>query len=237
MIALRYAVPNLLTAASFMLALGSIISAEQGQLERAAWLIVWCVLLDVADGIAARLLKATSEFGAELDSFADLVAFGLAPAALVLHFIWQYYPGVASGWIAAACGIYALFAALRLARFNTFAPVTGGWFRGVPTTACGALLATGIILLVRYEAELVAFNWPVYLSCLIAALGVSMISNMRFPKLALASNRWLNIPHVANILGLYVCGSLRIWPEYQFICAVLVVVVGLSVGILKRPPV
>ena len=234
MVAIRYAIPNLLTATSFILGLGAIISAEQGQLERAGWLIVWCVLLDVADGMAARLLKATSEFGAELDSFADLVAFGLAPAALVLHYIWQYYPGVGSAWIAAACGIYALFAGMRLARFNTFAPVAKGWFRGLPTTACGALLATGVIMLVRYEGALVELNWPLYLPLLIAVLGVGMISNLRFPKLALSSNRWVNIPHVANILGLYICGTLRIWPEYQFSCAVLVIVVGVTSGLLKK---
>jgi CDP-diacylglycerol--serine O-phosphatidyltransferase len=235
MVAIRYAIPNLLTAASFLLGLGAIISAEQGQLERAGWLIVWCVLLDVADGMAARLLKATSEFGAELDSFADLVAFGLAPAALVLHYIWQYYPGVGSTWIAAACAIYALFAGLRLARFNTSAPVTAGWFRGVPTTACGAVLATGVILLVRYEPAVTALNWPLLLSVLIAIMGVSMISNLQFPKLALSSNRWVNIPHVANILGLYICGTLRIWPEYQFGCALLVIVVGVTSGLLKKP--
>ena len=235
MVAVRYAVPNLLTGASFVLGLVSMINAELGRLEQAAWLIVWCVLLDVADGISARLLKATSEFGAEFDSFADLVAFGLAPAALVLHYVWQTYPGVLARWIAAACAIYALFAAMRLARFNTFAPVQAGWFRGVPTTACGALLATGVILLVRYEASLGGYNWPLYLAVLVAALGVAMISNMRFPKLALASSRWLNVPHVVNILGLYVCGSLRIWPEYQFSCAVLVVVVGLTLGVVRQP--
>ena len=232
---MRYAVPNLLTGTSFTFALGAIVRAELGQLERAAWLIVWCVLLDVADGIVARLLKATSRFGAEFDSFADLVAFGLAPAALVLHFTWQYYDGIASGWIAAACGSYALLAALRLARFNTIAPVRAGWFRGVPTTACGALLATGVILLVRHESSVAALNWPVYLSLIITALGLAMISSLRFPKLALASNWLLNIPHLANILGLYVCGVLRIWPEYLFACAVLVVCAGVTAGILSRP--
>ena len=235
MVAVRYAVPNLLTGLSFVLGLVSIINAELGRLEQAAWLIVWCVLLDVADGLAARLLKATSEFGAEFDSFADLVSFGLAPAALVLHFVWQTYPGVASRWIAAACAIYALFAAMRLARFNTFAPVQAGWFRGIPTTACGALLATGVIILVRYEAAVVAINWPVYLALLMAGLGVAMISNLRFPKLALARRRWVNVPHLANILGLYICGSLRIWPEYQFVSAVLVIIVGVTAGVVKRP--
>ncbi len=234
-VAFRYAVPNLLTGASFVLGLVSIINAELGRLEQAAWLIVWCVLLDVADGISARLLKATSEFGAEFDSFADLVAFGLAPAALVLHFVWQTYPGVIPRWIAAASAIYALFAAMRLARFNTFAPVEAGWFRGVPTTACGALLATGVILLVRYEDTLGGLQWPAYLAVLMALLGVAMISNLRFPKLALADNFWLNVPHVANILALYIFGSLRIFPEYQFGCAMLVVVVGVTLGVVRRP--
>ena len=234
MILVRYAVPNLLTGVSFGLALGSIVSAELGQLERAAWFIVWCVLLDVADGISARLLNATSKFGAEFDSFADLVAFGLAPAALVLQFVWQRDDGAASWWIAAASGLYALLAAIRLARFNSAAPVQTGWFRGVPTTVCGALLATGVILLLRYENNLGPFDWAFYLPVVMVALGVSMISNLRFPKLALASSRWLNVPHLANILGVYICGFLRVWPEYLFGAAVVLVITGLAMGALRR---
>lgn len=234
MTSLRYAVPNLLTGTSFVLALGAIVSAELGQLERAAWLIVWCVLLDMSDGMVARLLKATSRFGAEFDSFADLVAFGLAPAALVLQFTRQYYDGVALGWIAAACGTYALLAAVRLARFNSTAPDRVGWFRGVPTTVCGAVVATGVILLVRYESSLIDLNWPIYLSMIIVALGVAMISNLWFPKLGLATNRLVNILHLANILGLYICGLLRVWPEYLFGAALLIMCAGLIAGVLTR---
>jgi CDP-diacylglycerol--serine O-phosphatidyltransferase len=224
-----------LTAASFVLALGAIVSAELGEFERAAWFIVWCVLLDLADGVVARLLKATSSFGAAFDSLADVVAFGLAPAALVLHFLWQTYPGIATGWIALACGLYALLAALRLARFNSVAPVEAGWFRGLPTTACGALLATGILLLVRDDA-LLAWHWPVYLPVALTALGLLMVSTLRFPKPALARHRLVNIPHVANIVALYICGTLRIWPQYLFAVAVLVVVLGLLAGVRRRPP-
>ena len=235
MFAVRYAVPNLLTGVSFGLALGSIVSAELGYLERAAWFIVWCALLDVADGITARLLNATSKFGAEFDSFADLVAFGLAPAALVLHFVWQRDDGAASWWIAAACGLYALLAAMRLARFNTVVPAQAGWFRGVPTTVCGVLVATGIILLVRYESNLMSFNWAFYLPLIMAGLGVAMVCNLRFPKLALASSRLLNVPHLANILGLYICGFLRVWPEYLFSAAVILIITGLTMGVLRGP--
>ena len=81
---LRYHIPNTFTALSLLLGFASIITATIGQLELAAWMIVWCGLLDVMDGLAARLLKATSLFGAEFDSMADLIAFGAAPAVLVM---------------------------------------------------------------------------------------------------------------------------------------------------------
>ena len=68
-----------------MLGIGSIATSQTGNLELAGWMIVWCGLLDVCDGLAARLLKATSPFGAEFDSMADLVAFGVAPGILVYH--------------------------------------------------------------------------------------------------------------------------------------------------------
>lgn len=233
--AIRYLLPNLLTGASFLLGLAAIVTAELGQFERAGWFIVWCVLLDVADGVAARLLKATSSFGAEFDSFADLVAFGLAPAALVLQFVWQSFPDAASAWLIAACAGYALLAALRLARFNTAKPVQAGWFRGVPTTVCGGLVAVGIILLVRHD-PLRALNWPVYLPLILTAFGVAMISNLWFPKVSLARSRLLNVPHVANITGVYICGALRIWPEYLFASAVFMIALGITMGLLRRPP-
>ena len=82
---LRYTIPNSFTAMSLLLGVGSIVTSQLGELELAGWMIVWCGLLDVLDGVAARLLKATSTFGAEFDSMADLVAFGVAPAILVLQ--------------------------------------------------------------------------------------------------------------------------------------------------------
>lgn len=82
---LRYTIPNSFTALSLLLGIWSIVTGFLGDLELAAWMIVWCGLLDVLDGLAARLLKATSPFGAEFDSMADLVAFGVAPGMLVLQ--------------------------------------------------------------------------------------------------------------------------------------------------------
>jgi len=70
---------------SLLLGLGSVVTSQLGDLELAGWMIVWCGLLDTMDGVAARLLKATSTFGAEFDSMADLIAFGVAPGMLVSH--------------------------------------------------------------------------------------------------------------------------------------------------------
>ena len=85
MVKLRYTIPNSFTALSLLLGVGSIVTGQLGNLELAGWMIVWCGLLDVMDGLAARLLKATSDFGAEFDSMADLVSFGVAPGMLVLQ--------------------------------------------------------------------------------------------------------------------------------------------------------
>lgn len=81
----RYTIPNSVTALSLLLGIASIVTSQIGELEFAAWLIVWCGLLDTIDGVAARLLKATSNFGAEFDSMADLISFGVAPGVLIFN--------------------------------------------------------------------------------------------------------------------------------------------------------
>ena len=154
---LRYSIPNSLTALSLLLGLGSIVTSQVGDLEFAAWLIVWCGLLDTMDGIAARLLKATSSFGAEFDSMADLISFGVAPGVLVFNAGLQLaHIEEASGqfWVLlAACGVFVLAGAMRLARFNlaSSAPRTG-WFAGIPITAAGGgLLSSMVIVLLRHH--------------------------------------------------------------------------------------
>jgi CDP-diacylglycerol--serine O-phosphatidyltransferase len=230
---LRQLIPNSLTAASLVLALCSIVSAELGDLERAAWFILWCVLLDVADGPVARLLKAKSEFGASFDSLADLLAFGLAPAALLLHLFWQDPAGTPPWWVAMACALHALLAAIRLARFNA-GPQRPGWFQGVPSTVCGALVASGVILLLRHQPDLAFVTGTPYLLLVLPALGLAMVSNLPFPKLGAGFGRPLNIVLLANLPVVYVCGVLRLWPEYLFAMTVLILVGGLAAG-FRRP--
>ncbi len=143
---------------SLLLGLGSVVTSQLGELELAGWMIVWCGLLDVLDGVAARLLKATSTFGAEFDSMADLVAFGVAPSMLVLQTgmrIGGVQFGTEAFWVLlVSVGLFVLAGAARLARFNltTDKPRTG-WFAGLPITAAGGgLVSTAMILLAKHDA-------------------------------------------------------------------------------------
>jgi CDP-diacylglycerol--serine O-phosphatidyltransferase len=113
-IPVRFLVPNLITLLALCAGLTGIRLAIEGRLEWALAAIVFAAALDGIDGRIARLIKGTSRFGAELDSLADFVNFGVAPA-LILYF-WGLHDLKAAGWIAAM--VFAICAGLRLARFN-----------------------------------------------------------------------------------------------------------------------
>jgi CDP-diacylglycerol--serine O-phosphatidyltransferase len=113
-IPVRTLVPNLITLLALCAGLTAIRLAVEQKLEWALAAIVFAALLDGIDGRVARLLKGTSRFGAELDSLADFVNFGVAPA-LILYF-WGLHQLGHAGWIAAM--VFAICAGLRLARFN-----------------------------------------------------------------------------------------------------------------------
>ena len=110
----RVIAPNLITLIALCLGLTAIRLAYEGRLEPAVIAIVVAAVLDGVDGRVARLLKGTSRFGAELDSLADFLNFGVAPALVLYSFVLHHAGAV--GWIAAL--VLAIAAALRLARFN-----------------------------------------------------------------------------------------------------------------------
>ena len=233
---LRYTVPNAVTSLSLLLGIASIVTSQLGELEQAAWLIVWCGLLDTVDGVAARLLKAESSFGAEFDSMADLVSFGVAPSMLVLNAGLQV-GGVELGskqftLLAVACGVFTLAGAMRLARFNL--PTTNppkGWFIGVPITACGGGLLSSLVLVLIYHEQL-ALSLPLhlYLPILMFVLAILMVSRLSFPKAGLRDNLAFNIFQIVNIALIFYCGITRTWPEYLFSIGVLLLVGGIIAG-------
>src|ERR1700704_654369 len=113
-IPVRILVPNVITLLALCAGLTAIRLAVEDRLEWAVAAIVFAAMLDGIDGRVARMLKGTSRFGAELDSLADFVNFGVAPA-LILYF-WDLHQLQSAGWI--VCMVFAICAGLRLARFN-----------------------------------------------------------------------------------------------------------------------
>jgi CDP-diacylglycerol---serine O-phosphatidyltransferase len=233
---LRYSIPNSFTALSLLMGLSSIVTTQVGDLEFAAWLIVWCGLLDTTDGLVARMLKATSSFGAEFDSMADLVSFGVAPAMLVFNAGLQL-AGIELGSgqflvLVTACGVFVLAGAMRLARFNlaTSKPRTG-WFIGVPITAAGGGLVSSMVLVLERHTEF-AESLPLhlYLPVLMFVLAILMVSKLRFPKAVMRKSLLINVFQIVNIVLILYCGILRVFPEYLFGIGVFLLIAGIVAG-------
>jgi CDP-diacylglycerol--serine O-phosphatidyltransferase len=140
-IPLRLMVPNLITVLAICAGLTGIRLAFEGRYELAVAMVLLAAFLDGIDGRIARMMRATSNFGVQMDSLADIVNFGVAPALVLYVYVLDQARSL--GWIAAL--IFAIAAGLRLARFNvmTDRPNKPKWlseyFVGVPAPA-GALL-------------------------------------------------------------------------------------------------
>ena len=151
-----FTVPNMLTLANLLAGCAAIIfTLEYHAYETAFWLIIAAAVFDFLDGFAARLLKQTSPLGVQLDSLADDVTFGLAPA-IVMYDLYihsaSYYglnPEV-MGWLKYGVLIIAAFSVLRLAKFN-IDTTQSTEFEGLPTPA-NALLLTSLALLAERGA-------------------------------------------------------------------------------------
>src|SRR3977135_4302478 len=136
-IPVRMLVPNFITLLAICAGLTAIRLSTEGRMELAVYAIVFAAVLDGLDGRVARMIKGQSKFGAELDSLADFVNFGVAPG-LILYF-WQLHELNNGGWFAAM--FFAVIAGLRLARFNATMDdpnkpaFAANYFTGVPAPA------------------------------------------------------------------------------------------------------
>ena len=139
-----YVLPNAFTAAALFAAYYGIIQAMNGHFSEAAIAVFFSMLFDGMDGRVARLTHTQSEFGVQMDSLADAVSFGIAPALIVYEFALVEMGKI--GW--AVSFVYALCALLRLARFNcNVGVVSKNYFQGLPSPAAAALVC-GFVWLV-----------------------------------------------------------------------------------------
>lgn len=176
---LRAMVPNAITAAALCVGLTGIRFAISGEFEKSVQAIILAGILDGIDGRAARLLKAQSRFGAELDSLADSISFGVAPALIVYLWTLQSLPSI--GWIASLA--FAICCVLRLARFNARIDAddqphkSAGFLTGVPAPVGAGLAFLPMFLWVASgHAEI--FAEPMIVCAWMAAIAFLMISSV-----------------------------------------------------------
>jgi len=170
-----YLLPNLFTTAALFAGFFAIVAAMNGRFGVAAIAIFIAMVLDGLDGRVARLTNTESDFGAEFDSLADMISFGLAPALVVYQ--WSLVGLGKVGWLAAF--IYTATAALRLARFNT--QVGSGdkrYFQGLPSPSAAAILAGLVWLSHDAGLEGALLQWVAF--GLTVGVGALMVSNIRY---------------------------------------------------------
>lgn len=175
---LRAMLPNAITAAALCAGLTGVRFAIEGEWGFAILAVALAGVLDGLDGRIARMLNAQSRFGAELDSLADSISFGVAPALIL--YMWSLQELERFGWFAALG--FAICCALRLARFNAQIDVEeqphklAGFLTGVPAPVGAGLAFMPCYLWI--ETGLPIFRDPVVLSIWVAAIAVLLISNM-----------------------------------------------------------
>ena len=163
-------VPNMITCGNMLSGMLSLVLAFHGHFVPASWLVFFAVFFDFMDGKMARKLGGSSSFGMELDSLADVVSFGVAPAMIIYSVYLKGFFGVTGALVAA---FFALCGGLRLARFNVHH--VDGSFQGLPIPAGGHLLVSFVVAGIHLP--------PVLMALLVTAAGFLMISSVPFGNL------------------------------------------------------
>ena len=249
----RFILPNAFTSMNFLLGVFAICwvtgafssFTTSDPIRTGAYFIILSVLLDKLDGFAARLVNASSEFGAQFDSLADLIAFGLAPAFTVFF----TYKTLSPDWFQAngvllivTFSIYVLCAAMRLAKYNACDSDTyHHHFSGLPSTFAGMVNATLIVFLISKGAFADSGTFLFWLPMIVfIATGFLMVSPLFLPKLQPRKNKAFNIFQIVLILLTYVAGILFYNEKVPFILEYLLILgasymlIGFGVGLAYR---
>jgi len=240
---LRYIAPNIVTGLAMFFGLVAIVAATQGSYVLSGWLIIWATFLDRADGFVARLLKATSEFGVQMDSFADFFNFGVAPAFLVYTALTStpnlpFSSGSGHLLVSVASTAWVFACTFRLARFNVIVdePRFKGLFFGFPTTIAAGTLAAWLLTLLKYagpdnplsgrdlfpegrafgDLALSAEAWS-FLPWGMLFGAFLMVANLRVRKLGLGGKKPTAIVFSVLALGGVACGFGRVFPELMML--------------------
>jgi len=227
---LRALVPNAITSAALCSGLTGIRFAINGDFERAVMAVIVAGILDGIDGRVARMMKAQSRFGAELDSLSDAISFGVAPALIL--YLWSLQTEPRFGWFAALA--LAVCCALRLARFNARIDMadqphkSAGFLTGVPAPVGAGLAMLPLYLWIASGRE--EFRYPVFVGVWAALIAFLMISNMAtLGWTALRPRRAIRLEVIA-LFGLVIAALLtEPWLTLVGICGIYLALVPVGV--------
>jgi CDP-diacylglycerol--serine O-phosphatidyltransferase len=231
-------VPNVLTLLALCAGMTAIRFAVNGDFQYAVFAIIAAGIFDGLDGRLARLLKATTQFGAELDSLADFISFGVAPATVL--YLWTMAALHSVGW--AIVLFYAVCCALRLARFNTqlvteTPPWAANFFSGAPAPA-----GAGLLMLPMF----ISFEWGggwadwIARSPYLNAVWISSVALMMISTIPTVSLKRIRIPHrfvIPTLLGIGVMAGFFTtapWPTLTFVGAVYLGSIPLTIRAAAR---
>jgi CDP-diacylglycerol--serine O-phosphatidyltransferase len=199
-------IPNSVTCLNLFSGCLGIVFVFQGNLIWASYAILIAAILDFFDGMLARLLKAYSEIGKELDSLADVVSFGVLPSMIIFHlFALSPQPEFGGTWLSFSAFIIAVFSALRLAKFNIDTRQSEN-FIGLPTPANALLIASFPLIIVEsnnFFADFILNPWFLLIFILVMSMllvaEVPLIS-LKFKTLDLKENMLRYILVISSLL-------------------------------------
>ncbi len=210
-----YLLPNLFTSASLFCGFYSIIASFKEHFVPAAIAVLVSVIFDGLDGRVARLTNTTSKFGAEYDSLADVISFGIAPA--ILAYSWSLSIYGKWGWIVAF--LFVLCGALRLARFNIqIGIIESSVFNGLPIPAAASVVATTVIFFDYVGAEGKFHNaFIMIFVILLSLLMVSSVKYYSFKDMSLLARKPFTIFFWSTVLLIIIVAE----PEIMFFVIIL----------------
>ena len=221
-------IPNGVTCLNLFSGCLGIVYAFQGELKLASYAILAAAIFDFLDGLLARLLKAYSDIGKQLDSLADVVSFGVLPSVLIYQlFLQSPQEGLLSTWINYSAFLIAVFSALRLAKFNIDVRQSEN-FIGLPTPA-NALLISSFPFIIDQDSLASYILNPYFLLLFSIIMGILLVS-----EIPLISLKFKNIELKQNILRyILVFSSLVLLVLFKFAAVPLIIIVYFLISFIQ----
>lgn len=221
-------IPNLLTLGNLLCGTLMIIASFNLDFVLVIYLAAAALILDFLDGTVARLLKITSGMGKELDSMADMISFGAAPA-LVLFNYWKNEEVAYPIYFVAL--ILAAFAGYRLAKFN-ISEQSNEYFQGLPTPALAIACFSLPLAAEQFNSSNIILNHPAFIFLFVVIGGFLLVSNVKLFSIKIGSNNSsLNIIRISMLIT---CLVLIVWLHFLGVFLCLIAYLGFSLTSQKH---